>query len=1042
MKSFYLILIFTLSSLVIYGQSKVEPTSSPSTAKSKKKILDVNPRIKQLTFDKTEIQGKTYQSRPAIQWSAADRTSSALKITRDPVNNEVIAIKGETIQLKSNASPADRSMNHLKELKSQLRLESPSEELKLLKSSTDKNGNAHHKYQQQYKGIPVLDAQITTHEIEGKVQFVNGRWTETPKKLNLVESLQATDAESVVISDLKDYEVIPDRLKRLVHGQQITTKKVIIQENNSFRLAWHVDIFETISDRWEYTIDAHTGEIINKHSTVCHFDGHTHSHEPQEAAVDGKTTSTARDLLGEVRDINIYECSGAFFLADAARTMFHGNESDCTNDDLLINGVIITWDALGTTPASPGRFQYNYSVSANKNVWDDPRAISAHYNGGRAYEYFKNTFGRESINGDRGNIESFYNVVEDDGSQMDNAFWTGAAIFYGNGNQAFRTPLSAGLDVAGHEMSHGVIQTTANLRYEGESGALNESFADVFGTMIERETWQIGEDVVNPQIFPTGALRNMADPNNGGTRLGDPGFQPASVQQQYTGAEDNGGVHINSGIPNRAYFLFADNDNVGIGRAEQIYYKVLEQYLTPRSQFIDLRTAVIEVANQDYGQVVADAAIAAFDQVGIRGNGVIKQEIPDRELESNTDATDFILWSDFDLQTINFSTNTGNFSGITFPRPHISKPSISDNGNRLVFANTDNQAQYIEIDWTTGNIVDEFILFEGIRNVVISKDGTKVAALTVDLTTGEFDNFIYIVDLISGDQQAFELYNPTFTEGISSGEVLFADAMEFDHAGENLLYDSFNSLQGNNNLDVRYWDIGIMDVWSNNRGVFSDGDNNIYKVFNGLPENVSIGNPTFSKNNPDVIAFDFREIDVLTQDTTFEVLGGNLRTGDIGTIFQNNTWGYPNYSIDDTQIIFSVEDAIGFIIGIQEINEDRITASGSATRFIRDESQWGVWFGTGTRDLISDIEDNALYNELSIYPNPASEELYLTLPDELSGEVLIEMYSIDGTLQQKVREKGVKNQLKLNISSLEGGTFILKLTTDDKLYSQKFMVID
>lgn len=1040
MKSFYIILIVSICYTTQYGQSKIEPKVTTPIKKNVKKTLDINPRIKDLSFDKAQEEGIQYKSRPSISWNAG-KSNAALKVTRDPLTNEVIAIKGETIQLKSAATAKERSLNHLKELKSEIRLEDPTNELKLLKTKTDKKGSVHLKYQQEYKGIPVLDAQITTHEKDGQVNFVSGRWTSTPQNINLSESLNADEAESIVKNDLENFAVIPDHLKRLVHGKQITTEKVIVQDGKDFKLAWHIGIFETISDRWEYTIDAHTGEIINKLSSVCHFDGHTHSHKPQDNAIDGKTNSVARDLSGEARDINIYECSNAFFLADAARTMFHGNESDCTNDDLLIHGVIITWDALGTTPAQPNRFQYNYSVSTNKDVWDDPSAISAHYNGGRAYEYFKNTFGRESINGDRGNIESFYNVVEDDGSQMDNAFWTGAAIFYGNGNQAFDKPLSAGLDVAGHEMSHGVIQTTANLRYEGESGALNESFADVFGTMIERESWQIGEDVVNPRIFPTGALRNMADPNNGGRQLGDPGYQPASVQQQYRGDEDNGGVHINSGIPNRAYYLIADNDLVGLQRAEQIYYKVLEQFLTPRSQFIDLRTAVIQVALEDYGQQVADAAASAFDQVGIVGSGVVKPSTPERELETNTSATDFILWSDIAQENINFSTNTGNFSGISLARPHISKPSISDNGSRLVFANSERQAQYIEIDWSTGNIVDEFILFDDIRNIVISKDGTKVAALTGDLSTGDFNNLIFVIDLISGEQQAFELFNPTFTEGITSGEVLLADAMEFDHAGENILYDSFNSLQGNNGLDVNYWDIGIMEVWSNATGNFSTEQNNIYKIFNGLPENVSLGNPTFSKNNPDVIAFDYREIDVLSQDTIFEILGGNLRTGDVGTIFENNTWGYPNYSIDDSQIIFSVEDNIGFIIGIQDVSEDRITAAGTATRFIRDESQWGVWFGTGNRDLISDTEE-LYYNEAQVYPNPASALLHIVLPEEFSTDFLLEVFNIDGTLALREQRKKSTLNLSVDIESLQSGTYVLKLTGREKLYTQKFMVLE
>ena len=1043
MKSLYWIFCFVLCYAFSYGQTKIEPTIHSSNAKASPKVLDLNPKIKELTFSESDTKMKSVQIRQAIDWNKKQLNGADLKIIKDPVSNETIAIKGESIRLKSVKTPEAKSSQHLKALSPALLIKDTDTELKLIDQKKDNKGHVYIRYQQEFNGIKILDAQITTHQKNGIVNFVNGRWNPTPENINTAETISKDNAEQIVIQDLDKFMIVPDHLQRLVNGQQITTEKVIVFTNKIPKLAWHIDIFETVADRWEYTIDAHTGKILNKHSTVCHFHGDRHDHEDHEPAnniVNGKTSSTARDLSGAIRDINIYECGGAFFLADAARTMFHGNESDCTNDDLLIHGVIITWDALGNSPA--GRdFRYNYSISENQNVWNDPRAISAHYNGGSAYEYFKNTFGRESINGDRGNIESFYNVADENGQDMDNAFWTGAAIFYGNGKEAFSQPLSAGLDVAGHEMSHGVVQTSANLRYEGESGALNESFADVFGTMIERETWEIGEDVVNPQLFPTGALRNMADPNNGGRRLGDPGFQPASVSEQFFGKEDNGGVHINSGIPNRAYYLFASNDNVGIQIAEQVYYKVLTQYLTPRSQFIDLRTAVIQAASEDYGATVADAAVAAFDAVGIVGTGVVRPSTPDRELETNTSDLDLILWSDLEQNTIHFSTNTGNNTGILFDRPHNSKPSVTDDGSRIVFANRDNQAQYMEIDWSTGNIVEELILFDGVRNVVISKDGTKVAAVTGDLTTGDFDNLIYVIDLVSGAQQAFELFNPTFTAGISTGEVFFADAMEFDHAGQNVLYDSFNSLQGNQNLDVRYWDIGIMDVWSNATGSFNDGQNNIYKVFNGLPENVSLGNPTFSKNNPDVIAFDYREIDVISQDTTFEILGANLRTGDVETIFQNNTWGYPNYSIDDTDIIFSVQDAIGFIIGIQEVSADRITSTGSAARFIRDLSQWGVWFGTGTRDLVSDTED-IFYDEISVFPNPASDILHVSLANEFSEPYLVEIISIDGTRSISEKQNQLSKNLSLNIQSLRSGTYVLKLTGQDAVYTQKFMVLD
>src|SRR5690349_22668502 len=101
-------------------------------------------------------------------------------------------------------------------------------------------------------------------------------------------------------------------------------------------------------------------------------------------------------------------------------------------------------------------------------------------------------------------------------------------------------------------MTHGVVQNTANLEYQGESGAINESMADIFGTMLDPGDWLIGEDVVKTSAFPSGALRSLQDPHNGGTSLADPGYQPRHKSEMYTGSEDNGGVHINSGLPNNA----------------------------------------------------------------------------------------------------------------------------------------------------------------------------------------------------------------------------------------------------------------------------------------------------------------------------------------------------------------------------------------------------------------------------------------------------------------------------------------------------------
>jgi bacillolysin len=157
------------------------------------------------------------------------------------------------------------------------------------------------------------------------------------------------------------------------------------------------------------------------------------------APLDGPATANATDLNNVTRTINTYQKNGSYFLLDASRSMFAGGNIP---DDP--KGAIWTINAQNTSPENN-----NFSmvqVSSSNNTWNSKTAVSAHYNGGIAYEYFKNTYNRNSINGSGGTIISIINVNESDGSSMDNAFWNGFAMYYGNGNQSFK-PLAGGLDV-------------------------------------------------------------------------------------------------------------------------------------------------------------------------------------------------------------------------------------------------------------------------------------------------------------------------------------------------------------------------------------------------------------------------------------------------------------------------------------------------------------------------------------------------------------------------------------------------------------------
>jgi bacillolysin len=201
-----------------------------------------------------------------------------------------------------------------------------------------------------------------------------------------------------------------------------------------------------------------------------------------------------------------------------------------------------------------------------------------------------------------------------------NAFWNGSQMVYGDGDGVQSLALSGSLDVVAHEMTHAVDEKEANLNYELQSGALNESMSDAFGAFVEyyaqanKFDWLMGEDVWTPKIAGD-ALRDMASP----AKYGDPDHMSEFVVLPNTQAGDWGGVHTNSGIPNKACYLIASNSNVGINKAEQIYYRALANYLISTSNFHDARVALIQSATDLYGASGAEVAAinAAWDAVGV-----------------------------------------------------------------------------------------------------------------------------------------------------------------------------------------------------------------------------------------------------------------------------------------------------------------------------------------------------------------------------------------------------------------------------------------
>ncbi len=312
-------------------------------------------------------------------------------------------------------------------------------------------------------------------------------------------------------------------------------------------------------------------------------------------------------------------------------------------DDLSFEGTRYLEDAsrnLGTFTwgGTTSSLYYATNSSASWAGAGTRQAVSAHWAASRTYDYFLQTFGRRGIDGRDGptyvasvtGSGARQTITVNYGQNYVNAFWDGRSITIGDGYGSTSGPLTA-LDIVAHELTHGVIEAEANLRYYGESGALNEAWADVFGAMAELYTtgnrpraWLIGEDAWTPLVSDD-ALRYMNDPTADGTSYDH-------YATRYRGSADNGGVHFNSGIANLAFYLLSmggehpspdrrvvEVQGIGTAAAANIFYDALTTYMTSSTTFAGARQATLLAAEARYGagSEQARAVMDAWAEVGV-----------------------------------------------------------------------------------------------------------------------------------------------------------------------------------------------------------------------------------------------------------------------------------------------------------------------------------------------------------------------------------------------------------------------------------------
>lgn len=254
-------------------------------------------------------------------------------------------------------------------------------------------------------------------------------------------------------------------------------------------------------------------------------------------------------------------------------------------------------------------------------------AVDEAYDGlGETYDFFWDDFARDGIDAAGGSLLATVHFGDD----YDNAFWNGERMVFGDGDGDVFVGFTRSLSVIAHELGHGVTEASGGLEYQGQSGALNESLSDVFGALAEQHhlgqsadqaSWLIGEGIFAAAVQGE-ALRSMKAP---GTAYDDDVLgkdpQPGHMRDYVETTDDNGGVHINSGIPNRAFYLAATAlGGFAWERAGLIWYRTITAgTLSPTADFSVFAAATLSAAASEYGEKSEEVAAvrAAWAGVGV-----------------------------------------------------------------------------------------------------------------------------------------------------------------------------------------------------------------------------------------------------------------------------------------------------------------------------------------------------------------------------------------------------------------------------------------
>lgn len=831
-----------------HGKRSLLPLRAPELQSISTKIFsELKPLSKSISSNTSNVYANELQQQTLRELNSGLYGGTA-SFSPDNGTLRYLRLEYQAAGNASKNSAIEVANNFISEYSGLFRLEDPVSELAIIETRIDDLGFTHFKFEQRYLGVPVWASEVLVHLNNlNRIYLINGSYEPTPSGLEIEPVLSGDEAEKIVANELNNH-----RLSKV--DPTFETRLVVYSGNGTEHplLAYEVQAQREVNEAKTYFVDVGSGEIIHSISDLY----------------TATVNATGQGLNGESIDFVSTEVGGIFRLFDPTFPIDDPPYPQDFNQNGRGDTVVIdlNQDSSGSITT--------YSQSSQPYADWDPVAITVYGNTRIVYDYFLDTFGRNSVDGHGHHLTS---LIHPGREEDDNAGWAKAGfMIYGDGDVLFRN-LARCLDVAAHELTHGVIQFSANLKYEFQSGALNESFSDIFAAMVDSADWLIGEDCT--KLSP-GFLRDMANPERGKFPQ-----QPRHMSgyQNMTINEDNGGVHVNSGIPNRAAYLVAEGltseglgNSIGRDKTERIYYRALVTYLTSRSQFLDARRALVDSARDLHGLESTEvlAIHAAFDAVGINDS-----EIPGPDSTPTTSQTlngdDFMVYLAPDdegtrleiyVQPIpnpfagyNSASLIGPLSSVaaSFTRPTI---LTAPAGTFIFYVSQSYDIYVIEPDGTNEQITEDGI----VHSFSVSPDG-RFAAFT---TIFSGDNQIHVVDLQTGTLQSTAISSISYSQGVEGDSAFFADSLNFSFSGDLITFDALfcaslpgDPCDGTPDGGLAYWSIGV----------FEHSTKRFFYPFYADPA-FDLGYPVFAYNNEYVLGFDFNDYST-TSDS------GNIKSG-------------------------------------------------------------------------------------------------------------------------------------------------------------------